>query len=127
MTTERRRAALHEVSHDSLLSGRWGMHTQVLCSVVTKNIGDLEIGPPLFGSHGSAQDYGFGRAEQIERTGDSLDVFGADFQVALGDRNVVMPQEDLHDSDVNAQLEQVSGKAVPEHMRRDSFSEPRDG
>ena len=66
----------------------------------------------------TTQHCGFGCAEQIQRTAGAADVLGADVGINLSGAQRCMPQQYLHNGDVNAGFEQVRGKAVPERVGR---------
>jgi hypothetical protein len=62
-------------------------------------------------------------AQQVERAFDSAHMTRADLSVQLGRLNRLVAQKNLNRPNIRAQLEQVRGKAMPQHMWRDSLAE----
>ena len=54
-----------------------------------------------------------------------LQTFFDDVGINLRGRNIRVAQHHLHGAQVRAAIEQVRGKTVPQHMRRQRFTQPR--
>src|SRR6201995_3681337 len=74
------------------------------------------------GGRGSAREV---EAQPLERALDVADRVDGDAGVERGRLELGVAEQDLDDTDVDVLFEQVSGKAVPQGVRRDSLGDAR--
>ena len=125
MAAERRRAAGRDRSDHAPFDApeMSGVRPFVTRSVAAEDVGHFERRPRRHPLSGRRHVQG----EPIERTGRIADELPGDARIARRRRQVLVAEQNLDDSDVDAALQKVGGEAVSQNVHADSLVEPRGG
>ena len=106
MSPQRRAAALLDGRHDFELAQAQVPTLSVAPSgpMDTEDVGDLEGGPP--------HDGALRRGQDLDRRNHFAQDLGADLCIECGGFQLLVPEQDLDDADVDLLLEEVSGECV---------------